>query len=82
MSQNNAPILYFGLDVAKSSLQLDLAGTPHTLTNDAKGHAKLVKLLTTHPGGHLLCEATGGYEKPVVRALHRAQRSEEHTSEL
>jgi transposase len=73
MSQNNATILYVGLDVAKSSLQLDLAGTPHTLTNDAKGHARLLKLLTAHPGAHVICEATGGYEKPVVRALHRAQ---------
>lgn len=73
MSQNNATILYVGLDVAKSSLQLDLAGTPHTLTNDAKGLAQLRKRLTAHPGAHVICEATGGYEKPVVRALHRAR---------
>jgi transposase len=73
MSQNNASILYVGLDVAKTSLQLDLAGTPHTLTNDAKGHAQFLKLLTAHLGAHVICEATGGYEKPVVRALHRAQ---------
>jgi transposase len=73
MSQNNTSILYLGLDVAKSSLQLDLAGTPHTLTNDAKGHAQLLKLLTAHPGSHIICEATGGYEKPVVRALHHTQ---------
>jgi transposase len=73
MSQNNTNILHVGLDVAKSSLQLDLAGTAHTLTNDAKGHAKLLKLLTAHPGAHVICEATGGYEKPVVRALHAAQ---------
>lgn len=73
MSQNNTIILHVGLDVAKSSLQLDLAGTPRTLTNDAKGHAQLLKLLTAHPGAHVICEATGGYEKPVVRVLHEAQ---------
>jgi transposase len=73
MSQNNTNILHAGLDVAKSSLQLDLARTQHTLTNDAKGHAKLLKLLNTHPEVHVICEATGGYEKPVVRALHAAQ---------
>lgn len=73
MSQNNTPILYVGLDVAKSSLQLDLVGKPHSLTNDAKGHAQLLKLLRAHPAAQVICEATGGYEQPVVRALHAAQ---------
>jgi transposase len=73
MSQNNIPILHVGLDVAKSSLQLDLAGHSHALANDAKGHVHLLKLLRAHPGAHLVCEATGGYEQPVVRVLHAAQ---------
>lgn len=72
MSQNNLAILYVGLDVAKSSLQLDLAGKAHALTNDAKGHTQLLKLLRLHPGAHVVCEATGGYEQPVVRVLHAA----------
>jgi transposase len=73
MSQNNTSILYVGLDVAKSALQLDLAGKPHPLTNDAKGHAQLLKLLHAQPTAHVVCEATGGYEQPVVRALQTAQ---------
>jgi transposase len=73
MSQNNTASLYVGLDVAKSTLQLDLNGTAHALTNDAKGHRQLLKLLRAHPGAHVVCEATGGYERPVVRALHAAQ---------
>lgn len=72
MSQNNTSILYVGLDVAKASLQLDLAGQPHALANDAKGHAQLLKLLRAHPTAQLVCEATGGYEKAVLRALHAA----------
>jgi transposase len=60
------------LDVAKSTLQLDLAGQPHSLTNDAKGHAKVLQLLRAHPTAQIVCEATGGYEQPVVRALHAA----------
>ncbi|HEX4264289.1 MAG TPA: IS110 family transposase [Verrucomicrobiae bacterium] len=72
MSQNNTSILHVGLDVAKSSLQLDVTGKSHPLTNDAKGHARLLKLLRTHPSAHLVCEATGGYEQPVVRVLHAA----------
>ena len=45
MSQNNPSILYIGLDIAKLSLALDLAGKSHTLDNHAKGHARLLKLL-------------------------------------
>ena len=72
MSQNNTPILYVGLDVAKLSLELHLAGRLHSLANDAKGHAQILKLLRRQPSAHVVCEATGGYEQPVVRALHAA----------
>jgi transposase len=72
MSQNNLPILHVGLDVAKLSLELHLAGKSHRLANDAKGHADLIKLLPLDFTSHIVCEATGGYEQPVVRALHTA----------
>lgn len=72
MSQNNTPILYVGLDVAKLSLELHLAGHPHALANTARGHSQLLKHLRAHPTAHVVCEATGGYEQPVVRALHAA----------
>ena len=72
MSQNNPSILSVGLEVAKASWQLDLASQSHSLTNDAKGHTQLLKLLRAHPAAHVVCEATGGYEQPVVRVLHAA----------
>ena len=72
MSQNNPVILYIGLDIAKLSLVMDLAGKSHTLDNHAKGHAQLLKLLRPHPQAHVICEATGGYEQPVVRCLQTA----------
>lgn len=72
MSQNNPSIPYVGLDVAKASLQLDMAGQSHSLTNDAKGHTQLLKLLRAHPTAQVVCEATGGYEQPAVRVLHAA----------
>jgi transposase len=72
MSQNNPSIVYVGLDVAKLSLELHLAGKSHPLTNNAKGYTQLLKLLRTQPGAHVLCEATGGYEQPVVQVLHVA----------
>lgn len=70
MSQHNNNLLYVGLDVAKRSLQLHLAGRFHSLTNDARGHTQLLKLLRSHPKAHVVCEAIGGYEQPSVRVLH------------
>src|SRR5437016_2782315 len=72
MSQNNSSILYLGLDVAKLSLELHLAGKTHSLTNDAQGRARLIKLLRAYAQAHIVCEATGGYEQPVVRSLQAA----------
>jgi transposase len=72
MSQNNTVILHVGLDVAKLSLQLHLAGRFHSLPNDRLGHAQLCKRLRAHPRAHVVCEATGGYEQSVVRALQAA----------
>lgn len=71
MSQNN-PILYLGLDVAKLSLELHLVDRLHSLSNDAQGHKKLLKLLRGHPGAHVICEASGGYEQALVRVLQTA----------
>jgi transposase len=71
MSQNNCPILYVGVDVAKDWLQVDLAGQSHRLANDTAGLRQLLKLLRPHHV-HMVCEATGGYEQPLVRTLHAA----------
>lgn len=72
MSQNNPSILHAGLDIAKASLELHLAGQSYPLDNDPKGHAQMLKLLRAHPGVQIVCEATGGYERAPVRALHTA----------
>src|SRR4029077_10772122 len=72
MSQNNPSILYAGLDIAKASLELNLAGQSQPLRNDPKGHAQMRKLLRAHTGLQIICEATGDYERAPVRALHQA----------
>jgi transposase len=72
MKPDSPPVLYVGLDVAKASLQLDLAGQSLALTNGAPGHARLLKLPRPHPTAQVVGEATGGYEQAVVRALHAA----------
>ena len=63
MSQNTMTTIYSGLDIAKLNLQLHLADRIHDLPNTAAGHRRLLKLLTTQPGAHVVCEATGGYER-------------------
>src|SRR5438093_843083 len=73
MSQTNTVhTLFAGLDIAKSSLQLHLAGQFHRLSNNAKGHQQLLKLLRAQPAAHIICEASGGYEQPVMQVLHAA----------
>ena len=67
-----APVVHTGLDIAKASLQLDLQGRAHALPNTPAGHDQLLTLLRTVPGAHVVCEATGGYERAVVGALQAA----------
>lgn len=79
MSQNTSAIMndqqtavYTGLDIAKTSLQLHLQGKIYDLPNTSDGHARLIQRLAAIPGIHVICEATGGYERAVVGALHAA----------
>jgi transposase len=65
--------IHTGLDIAKLNLQLHCAGRIHDLPNTAVGHRRLLKLLAAQPGVHVVCEATGGYEREVVAALHAAK---------
>src|ERR1700743_3493131 len=64
--------IYAGLDIAKQNLQLHLTGRLHDLPNFSAGHRKLLQLLQAHPASQVVCEATGGYEREIVTALHAA----------
>jgi transposase len=64
--------VYAGLDIAKASLQLHLQNKSYDLPNTTAGHEQLIKRLAAIPGVHIICEATGGYERAVVAALHAA----------
>jgi Transposase and inactivated derivatives len=84
MSQNNKTnnilTFYAGIDIAKATLEFNVGGTSSSLTNDPKGHARILKLLAAaeaaRPGYkiHVIVEATGGYEAALVEALHHAGR--------
>ena len=70
-------ILHVGLDVAKLTLQVDLAGKSLAVANTAAGHRSLLahlRRLATKTGRavHVVCEGTGGYERAVVAALQAA----------
>lgn len=73
MSQNIMTTIHTGLDIAKLNLQLHLAGRLHDLPNTAAGQRRLLKFLAAQAGVHVVCEATGGYERDVLAALHAAQ---------
>lgn len=65
-------VVHLGLDIAKASLQLDLHDRSLALPNTPAGHAQLLLQVRARPGAHLICEATGGYERAVVVALQAA----------
>jgi transposase len=64
--------IYAGLDIAKHNLQLHWAGRFYDLPNTPAGHRQLIQRLRRQPGAQVICEATGGYERDVVAALHQA----------
>ncbi len=72
METKNA-VIYAGVDVAKATLQLHLLGRQNELANTPAGLRQLLKQVQKVPGLHVVCEATGGYEQPMVKALHHAQ---------
>jgi transposase len=71
MKSNTA--VYVGVDVAKATLQVQLPGRQVELKNTPAAHAQLCQKLQAIPGAHVVCEATGGYERDLVRALQEAK---------
>jgi transposase len=67
---------YLGLDIAKRTLDLSVhpALAQRAYANGTAGHAALVTALRRVAGPlQIICEATGGYERPLLAALHAAQ---------
>lgn len=64
---------YIGVDVAKATLQVHLPDRQSALANTPAGRTGLCQQLKKVPAAHVVCEATGGYERPLVAALQQAQ---------
>src|ERR1044072_3891171 len=67
-------IAYIGIDVSKKYLDvaLDPQQEGFRITNTPQALIDLVERLKPYEVGRVLLEATGGYEKPAVRALAKA----------
>jgi transposase len=71
MTAKTAPV-HVGIDVAKITLQVCLQGRQIEFKNSPADHIKLCTRLKAVAGSHVICEATGGYERAMVQALHNA----------
>ena len=66
------PRVYLGADVSKATIDCRLRDQAFTVTNDPAGLAHLIARLQADPAAlHVVCEATGGYQNALVRALHQ-----------
>src|ERR1051325_664060 len=72
MQTKNA-VVYAGVDVAKATLQVHLQGRQSEFCNSPRGLRQLCTQLRKVAGAHVVCEATGGYERAPVRGLHQEQ---------
>ena len=70
----NTSYPHMGIDVSKDQLDLAVHGQRRTqrFANDADGIARLVATALEHPPELVTLEATGGYERSLVMALHEA----------
>ena len=69
-------LVYVGMDVAKASLDLHAPSAPSAqsrqFANNSVGHRRLVRWLHAVGLAHVVCEASGGYERTAVTALQQA----------
>ncbi len=71
--QTQNPVVYAGVDVAKTTLQLHVQGHQREFSNTPNGLHQLCVQLQKVAHVHVVCEATGGYERPLVKRLHQEQ---------
>lgn len=72
-AQVPSAVVYIGVDIAKSTLAVRLPDQVCSLGNTVQGHLALIGRLRSLAGrAHIVCEASGGYERSLVCALHQA----------
>ena len=76
-TESTNPVRYVPLDVSKR--RLDYGLTPErtaAVTNTREGIATLIEQLAGHSDVHVVCEATGGYERAVSGTGRRSDPGE------
>jgi len=69
----NPTLVHAGLDIAKATLDLHLQGQAWSFAHDSPGCAALLtRLRAAGTPVQVICEATGGWERPILAALHAA----------
>ena len=63
---------FLGVDVAKLALAIQFPDHAWSTANTTQGHAAFLAKLRPLGAVHVICEATGGYERALVTALHQA----------
>jgi transposase len=67
-------LVYLGVDIAKSHLDVAIGNEKRRFTNDALGHGQLIKWVKRlKKPVQVICESSGGYERRLVQALARAR---------
>ena len=61
------------VDVGKQSLQVQTETKNYDTPNNAKGHVSFIKVLKKMNNPLVVLEASGGYERPLIYALHQAK---------
>ncbi len=72
MNIKNNSIHYVAIDVSKATLQIQDDGLSMTIANDPGGFKKLLKHLKGCVNPLVVFEASGGYERALMEALHKA----------
>lgn len=70
----NVTKIFVGVDVSKDTLAVHILPLAESfvLDNDAKGMKKLIAILAPHEVEQIVCEATGGYETRMLKALKKS----------
>jgi transposase len=59
------------IDIAKDTLQVQTQKDSFNITNNTKGFSSLLKYISNLELPFVICEATGGYERDLMAALHK-----------
>jgi len=68
-------LIFVGIDVSKAQLDVEIrpSGEKQSFANDKVGNKALVKWLAKIAPTLIVMEATGGYERQIMRALVSAE---------